>query len=253
MPAMHNYHAYPTKKDCYNYYHVPEVDWETGTEVCVKCGLVLDEQIYLPQQTPHPEQSREDSRHMKGSSNTSLRETLLEIAEKQHIPPSLTDSGLKLYRTMEERGFKKVVETNFLAALLLFIVCSWETPRSVTEWCDNLFIDKMAFKNLLRQAEEYTGQVRIKETHPAEMVDRMCPVNFSFKDRLRVKQLCKKLMQERELPGIRPQTVLACVIYFHGLDKSYNSMSTVCKNVGISTFKKMYKKILPLLEKADKM
>lgn len=199
-------------------------DDREGNSVCLECGLVL-EPIYQPLWQEAADLSIVER-------NDPIRTFLLDVAAHAEIPQSIVEYSMSYYNKIKRQlqNHQPKFSEQVLASYALYETLSRNNiSRSVQEI--EFFTSCKATK--LWSVE---SALNLKETlnHPLDYVERFCnALEIKYQDVKIIKGIVGNMFG---LGGIRPQCVVAVVIYlYHKETKNKLPLLKICEICNVSS------------------
>lgn len=171
-----------------------------------------------------------------------IREELLEVFEKAHIPRCIIDRVMKMYNDQSSTEFGKVSFKNKKMELLCYatfvIMIEEKIPRTPTELA--YFFDVNP-QSIWKMQKYYNNNASIS---PHDMLERYFDIlNIHFKLLSDCPPIIEKLKQ---LSGVKPETITACTLYILGKKYqmkalTYALLGKTCA-VSTSSIRNLYKR-----------
>lgn len=199
-------------------------DDREGECVCLQCGLVL-EKIYQTQKyeaTPFVDSQNDTSE---------INKFLQDVGAHANIPQSLLQYAECYFQKIKKQldGMKKFKDKEMASYALLETLSRHKVPRPAQEIS---FFTTTETTKLF--AVETALNIRETLSHPLDYSDRFCALlGLSFWDSKMIKGIVFNMFG---LGNVRPQTVVALVIYLYCIEKNISmSLTEICEVCSVSS------------------
>lgn len=196
--------------------HVQRIDdLKEGTEVCTDCGLVINDKIFVNQET-----------HFNHELDTSnVKNEIMEMLERLNLPTIYLENIEKTAETFIKNEKVKKDMTTVLASSVYKVINKDNTAAITIK--DVSAVSGICEKKIVRLDKS----IHILESE--NILEKYCKLNnLDYKNYTVIKENLKKY----KVLGHNPLTLVGAVIYMHcKKNKIKTSMKNISQTLGIST------------------
>lgn len=217
-------------------------DYENGCSVCVKCGLVIEEQLY--QCYNKPSQTISSSEDLTYFPKTHFEGLMWEVYEKHNLPKTIY---FEILHSFEETSN---INTNVMqfACQTYNKLLLQNVPRTKNETCDIFNISLKDFNDTERILFQNT--TNIDTLKPSALIPRLTSLKLSYANQVSLGEQADLLYKK---VNASPNVVMAYILYTEGNNRnlfqhlprkilSINYSSRLCKTSSTS-IRRLIKKL----------
>ena len=216
----------------YSAHHETVFDYTENICVCVKCGLVTDENLSLGEHNHAVQEVHKNLTYCnnRSESQSQIRKEIFDIAETFHIHCKIAERAVELYEKRVEKLQGRKFDQHIVLLACLHIVCQKDADAggiSLHEWKKLTSFERRKVRlcsELLRQDESIH-----ERTNPSTLCARLLPfVKFE-------RAVLHTADEIYERNCFRSRTLIAYMYYYYAEVSEKPSIAQVCREVGVST------------------
>jgi len=195
--------------------HVRRIDdMREGTEVCIDCGLVLNDKIFV----------HHEINFNQDTENSNVKSEIIEMLERLNLPKAYLENIEKTAASMINDDKVRKNITTVLASSMYKTINKDNVPISIK---DVSAVSGISEKKIL----DLDKSIHILDSE--NVLEKYCKLNnLNYKNYTVIKENLKKY----KVLGHNPLTLVGAVIYMHcKKNKIKTSMKSISLTLGIST------------------
>ena len=210
-------------------------DYNTDTEICQCCGLVITEQCFLI------DNSKDNLPHSNNYlPNHSIVLSITDFLENYHFPLCYIEPIKYEYENILKIVPNKHIEKSMYFAYALYLTLKKSNNyRPLDDIIVKIFHnDQQLYKIALKKIHEIDKIYKptILPLNTNNMVEISCkPFNIHFNDIIRIQKLVQ-LIEEKDLASVKPLSIIGACIYYHCQHTPYKlKIKNIANNLNITT------------------